>query len=179
MLKKIIKKTFHSLGYDIVKHGTLSDRMAVSMDSALLRCRTRGVEARTVFDVGASDGRWSDVCMRHFAPAEYVLIEAQSIHERSLARFCEKHSNCRAVMAAAGREVGNCYFDNSDPFGGAVIDGPLERGMVSVPVTTIDFTRESMKLRPPYIIKLDTHGYELPILEGASRTLSDASLLII
>ena len=32
---------------------------------------------------------------------------------------------------------------------------------------------------PPFLIKLDTHGYELPILAGAARTLQQTEVLIV
>jgi hypothetical protein len=34
-------------------------------------------------------------------------------------------------------------------------------------------------LEPPYLLKLDTHGFEVPILAGAARTLQGPSVLVI
>jgi hypothetical protein len=48
-----------------------------------------------------------------------------------------------------------------------------------IPVTTIDAEVERLKLPAPYFLKLDTHGFELPILEGARETLRQASVLLI
>jgi len=36
-----------------------------------------------------------------------------------------------------------------------------------------------LQLKGPYIIKLDTHGYEVPIIEGSEKTLKETQLLII
>jgi hypothetical protein len=38
---------------------------------------------------------------------------------------------------------------------------------------------ERLKLQGPFVIKLDTHGYEVPILEGAWRTLRQTHLIIM
>ena len=35
------------------------------------------------------------------------------------------------------------------------------------------------QLRPPFLIKLDTHGFEVPILKGAQETLQQTNLLVI
>jgi FkbM family methyltransferase len=56
----------------------------MSTDRALWRVATRDLEIGTVIDVGASDGRWSDVCAKHYPDAHYLLIEAQDPHEEAL-----------------------------------------------------------------------------------------------
>src|SRR5205085_8401882 len=45
--------------------------------------------------------------------------------------------------------------------------------------TTIDLQVRQFSLKPPFLIKLDTHGYEWPILEGAKATLAKTEVLII
>jgi hypothetical protein len=49
----------------------------------------------------------------------------------------------------------------------------------SVPVETVDRAIAARGLPGPYGLKLDTHGYEVPVLEGAVATLQQASLLVI
>jgi len=43
----------------------------------------------------------------------------------------------------------------------------------------IDSLVSSRGLRGPFMIKLDTHGFEVPILNGAVETLSRATMLVI
>jgi FkbM family methyltransferase len=178
LLKTAMRRVIERFGYEISKKSRTTDHSKINMDQALYRCKARGVRVASVFDIGASNGSWSEICLRHFSDASYALVEAQDIYGPSLDDFCLHHPSCRAVIAAAGREVGRSHFDNSQALGGAVLD---EAGSctISVPTTTIDVTRDSLNLRPPHLIKLDTHGYEVPILEGASRTLPEASLLVI
>jgi hypothetical protein len=57
---------------------------AMSTDRALWRVANRDLEIGTVIDIGASDGRWSDVCAKHYPDAHYLLIEAQDPHEEAL-----------------------------------------------------------------------------------------------
>ena len=40
-------------------------------------------------------------------------------------------------------------------------------------------TTSSRRRTDPFLVKLDTHGYEVPILEGAERCLDQAALVII
>jgi methyltransferase FkbM-like protein len=44
---------------------------------------------------------------------------------------------------------------------------------------TIDGLVQRNNLGGPYVLKSDTHGFEVPILEGAHAVLTEASMLII
>jgi FkbM family methyltransferase len=175
---------FHALGYQINKHSTLpvietEDYYAFSMSNALKRCKERGIEIHTVIDVGASDGRWSEVCMKHYPYAFYYLIEAQQPHQESLEVFKKRHKHSNYIIAAAGSSIGEIYFDNSDLFGGLASDISIGANCIKVPLTTIDAEVEKYQLGASFLIKLDTHGYEVPILEGAKETLKKTNLVII
>lgn len=47
-----------------------------------------------------------------------------------------------------------------------------------VPVATLDSLVESLELRPPFGLKIDTEGYELEVLRGATQTLAKTELVI-
>jgi hypothetical protein len=82
-------------------------------------------------------------------------------------------------MAAAGDREGTIHFDAADPFGGVASEAPLAYSGIIVPMTTIDAEVARLNLQPPYLIKLDTRGFELPILVGATQTLKQTSVLVI
>src|SRR5438067_8913981 len=46
-----------------------------------------GVEPATIVDVGASDGRWSELARAVFPAAELFLFEPQPVHAAALERF--------------------------------------------------------------------------------------------
>ncbi len=150
-----------------------------SMHAALRRCRRRGVPLRTVIDVGASNGSWSAKAMEEFPSAHYLLIEAQSVHESALRNFSCKHGNVEYIMAAAGQRVGELYFDDGDPFGGVASETRAKPNYVQLPATTIDHVVEQRRLSGPFALKLDTHGFEVPIFEGALRTLRETQLIVV
>ncbi|MEM1288292.1 MAG: FkbM family methyltransferase [Pseudomonadota bacterium] len=147
-----------------------------------MRLKKRGVPIETVIDVGASDGRWSRSLSATFPQATYFLVEAQECHLPGLHAFKADFPHSDFVLAAAGDQEGEIFFDASDPFGGVASHeqmGGDERKVVRVPVTTIDHEVKARSLAGPFLIKLDTHGFEVPILSGASETLAQASAVII
>lgn len=137
-----------------------------------------GIKINTVIDIGASNGMWSKEVMPTYPQANYFLIEANSYHENNLKNFAKRHSNVDYIIAAAGDTVGEIYFDTSSPFGG-IASHEKRENFVAVPVITIDSLVKDKNLQGPFIVKLDTHGFEVPILEGATETLKEAEFVIL
>jgi hypothetical protein len=71
------------------------------------------------------------------------------------------------------------WFNSTDPLGGHLHPTQLTPKYSPIEVTSIDSEVERLQLPGPYLIKLDTHGVEVPILEGALKTLQDTTILII
>ncbi|WP_250632754.1 FkbM family methyltransferase [Rhodoflexus caldus] len=183
MLKSIIKELFHSMGYEITQKRLFpvvsQEVSGFSMAEGLKRSRGRNIDIASVIDVGASDGRWSEGCMVHYPHARYLLIEAQQAHEEGLRAFKTRYAKADYIIAAAGSQQGEIYFDNSDLWGGLAMEEATSDNLIKVPVTSIDHEVAQRKLQPPYLIKLDTHGYEVPILEGARETLRHTNLIVM
>lgn len=150
-----------------------------TMSAAISEISRRGHVFKTVIDIGASDGRWSASAMAVFPECDYFLIEAQSVHEKRLEKFCKAHKNTSFVLAAAGERCGKIYFDVSDPLGGQASYSPYPSNNREVPVTTVDEEVHNRKLCSPFLIKFDTHGFEIPILKGAKETLKSTEVIIM
>jgi FkbM family methyltransferase len=171
-LLKIIKRFLKKQGLSVVPADGPFFR------AALDRLKSREFDIKTVIDVGASDGRWTKRMIRRFPNARYLCVEAASIHELALRDLSARQPNIEYVIAAAGSEEGKIYFESSDPLGGGASYKPLQKGLM-VPMTSIYVQVTRRKLPPPFLIKLDTHGFEVPILSGAVKSLPDVAALII
>ena len=180
MLRKLAQKLrrtrHHSVGENTPEWIIFQ---AASTDRALERIVKRGMQIGTVVDVGASNGSWSEVCMRHFPAADYLLLEAQSCHVDELEAFCKKFPQARYILAAAGNEDGFCYFDDGDPFGGLASNEATRHCKTKLPMLQLDTVVKNDKLKGPFLLKLDTHGFELQIIQGAEALLLHAELAII
>lgn len=152
---------------------------AASTDRALERIVKRGMHVDTVVDVGASNGSWSETCMRYFSTASYLLLEAQPCHVPALEACCQRHSNAQYILAAVGNEDGSCFFDDGDPFGGLASNAPTEACKTVLPMVRLDSAIRKAGLAGPYLLKLDTHGFELQIILGAEEMLRNTELAVI
>lgn len=165
------------LGKCALKAGITRDTLSVS--AALKRCSARGLQVGTIIDVGASDGRWTMVAKKIFPETFCLLIEAQQEHQKALEKMKLQDNRVEYVIAAAGDRKGTIYFDADDLFGGLASNVSVGSHCKSVPMVTIDEEISRLKLPPPYFLKLDTHGFELPILKGAQKTLASTSVIVI
>ena len=143
------------------------------------RLRHRGLEIETVIDVGASNGCWSKKLMPFFPRAYFFLIEANRHHEPELLAFKKNHPSSDYALAVAGDKVGEVFFDKSDPFCGVASHTKSEKFNTRLRCVTIDDEVAKRKLKGPYLLKLDTHGFEVPIFEGADKTLKKTNLIFV
>ena len=170
-----LTRTLDRFGYQITRKAEKRE----SMYSGLKALKELQIIPVTVLDVGASDGRWTKIAMEFFPDAEYFLYEPQPVHAAALNAFQSKHGpRVHVVRKAVGRKDGMVHFDVSDPQGGVVLEMPNASSM-EVPSTSIDDSLKGLKKASPYMLKLDTHGYEADILEGAREILKETAICII
>ncbi len=173
-VKRGVAGLLNSWGYTVKRKNDVG-----TMEGAFRALKSGNHRFNTVVDVGASNGSWTGKLMEYFPLCQYLLIEAQPVHTESLSRFRMEHRNVHVAMAAAGDAPGRIHFDASDPLGGQASYQPYPSNNIEVPVTTIDDEIRSAQLNGPYLIKLDTHGFEKPILTGATRTLADTEVIVM
>jgi FkbM family methyltransferase len=112
---------------------------------------------------------------RVFPRAAFLLVEAQKIHLPGLQKTAAE-LGARYVLAVAGDAVGELYFDTTDPFGGVASAEP-HPGWERLRAEAVDHLSAGMP--GPFLLKLDTHGFELPILRGASETLKETAAIVV
>jgi hypothetical protein len=84
-------------------------------------------------------------------------------------RRASKGSICRGGSGRCAREV---YVDDSDLFAGFANKIRNEGTRKVVRETTVDHQSSASSLPGPYMIKLDTHGYEVPFLHAGDGDLA-------
>jgi FkbM family methyltransferase len=190
LMKRVVRRALANRGYRISRIPAAASAAAPaaarlpvvdrsSMRGALQSLARRLPEVATIIDMGASDGSWSELALEYYPGREVLLIEAQPVHTAGLQGFCARHANARYVLAAAGAAPGEIYFNADQPLGGMAAYTPFPENNVVVPVTTVDEQVRQQRLSGPFLLKLDTHGFELPILTGAAATLRQTAAVIM
>lgn len=171
----IIKRFFRRMGYEIV----VETSQTATMIGGIQRAAKLGININTVIDIGASNGRWSELCMVSYPYAKYLLIEAQKDYDKQLLNFKNKFNNVDFVIAVASSKIGQVYFDASEVGTGIASEEKDNNNFKLSQATTIDYEIKKRFFEPPYLIKLDTHGFEVSILEGSKNTIQQTNLIVM
>ncbi len=151
-----------------------------SMIGGIERCAKRGINPTTIIDIGAAEGNWTREVLPYWKNSNYLLFEPLPQRAEQLDALAAQYPNVRIVKAGAGNKIGTVdFFITDDLDGSGIADNGTNAQKVTIPVTTIDDEIAKHQLKGSYLVKLDTHGYEVPILEGATKTLANACLVII
>ena len=128
-----------------------------------------------VYDIGARVGEWSNVYRTVFPEARFHLFEANDKGRRfDDSRWTWHHG----VLAGPGVKSVEFYRHPGKGDGGDSYYKDTGRGWRNVsPKTMPARTLDSMGLPPPQVIKLDTQGSELDILDGGTEALKTALMV--
>jgi FkbM family methyltransferase len=173
MLKALIKKMFGLTGYYLYKRGAEH----YTMEAALRRLKERGISPGTIIDIGAAEGEWTKLALSYWPNAHYHLIEPLKEQESKLKNLRESNSLLQYHLAVAGERSGEVTLNISDDLDGSGIYAKENSKGRKVPVINLDDT--SKGTNGPYLIKFDTHGYEDPILKGATGILPDTIAIVM
>ena len=188
-MKKIIQGFFGMFGLElrrkvaapvVVRSSVPKPPAPDSMLAGMLRAKNSwNVNPATVIDLGAAAGTWTVKALEVWSSADYLLFEPLSERKEELEKLAAAHCKVRPVFAAVGDRTGKVAFRVSDDLDGSAI---AEAGSVSsreVDLTTLDDAVKGYNVSGPFVIKFDTHGFELPILVGGNNVLSKTSLVIM
>ncbi len=172
---RIVDSLLRPLGVKIVR----SAQDDFEMSAAIQRIRDHNIAIESVIDIGASDGTWSVGAMKFFPDASFVAIEPLRERELALEYLKRKNMNFDYVLCVAGDSNTNEVMLNvSDDLDGSTVDG-TGGNLRLVPAKTIDVIVSEKQMEGPFLLKFDTHGYELPILVGARETLKNTNVIIM
>lgn len=159
-----------------------SEVSPTNMADALNKLIAFGFYPKNVLDIGANEGKWSQVIQAQFfnKSTHFYLIEGSPRHMATL-----QASNFPFIISVVGPRSGPVVFYESngdDASTGSSMFREKTRHFDSPKVEhrymhTLD---SIMKGLPPMdFIKIDVQGAELGILQGATATLRHAEVLLI
>lgn len=172
---KLVNSFLKLFGAKIVRSGS----EIFDMSSAVERIYEHNIPIKSIIDIGASNGKWSIDTMKVFPSAYYFAIEPLYERKAALENLKKKYNNFDYVICVAGdTDDQEVTLNVSDDLDGSTVDGTGGE-IRKVSAKTIDAIISENKLGGPFLIKFDTHGYEIPILNGARDTLDRTNVIVM
>lgn len=134
-----------------------------------------------ILDVGVADG--TPDLYRQFPDALLELFEPSPEHHVRLERHVLGKRTGRLHRVAAGAADGQAVLSVTGRTGstllGIAASKAKDAAMVEVPVQRLDGLLSVAEIRRPCLLKIDTEGYELEVLRGASGLMAAIDAVVV
>ena len=164
----------------------MSDQSLPFVD--MLRRASKRFTPATIIDVGASDGSWSKMACGVWPKTDLVLVEGNEHFRPALMDFGRSaKGRVRVELSLAGATHGEtgAKFNTKNPYQGVELlradswEASPEHESRRVRVIRLDDMTALAADVAPYLLKLDVHGHEAMIFEGAREVLALSVAVIV
>ena len=186
MIKALIKSILRSFNYELIRKNTLAEFKRLSKQSGLntgntmvdsmSRLKVIGINPGLIIDMGAAKGKWTEKAQMIWPDSDYLLIEPLREQLEQISLSLKSSEKVTIIEAVAGSESGTVSFNVSPDLDGSGVYGGNENTR-NVPVIKLD--DKTKNVVDGILLKLDTHGYEIPIFNGADQTLEKTETIIV
>jgi FkbM family methyltransferase len=176
LIKRIIK--------DVACRFTTQNHLLRYRTNALLIDDYKQKNINVIYDIGAHQGDWATEIHSLMPNAHFILFEANPQHEKKLAQLGHRFFNTVLTKpgiqeveffvpsGAQSTSTGASYLKEITPH--------YEHVKVTVlKATTLDELLSTYSLPQPDLIKIDTQGSELDIIEGGRKIFSGAKWILM
>lgn len=155
------------------------------MEASFRNLRKLGFDPQFIIDIGAFQGEWTAMAREEFPAAFILMLEAQENKRPGLEAIKMKNQGRvdfrMAVMGPTdGKSVIFHEYEDSPTASSMLQDNaatPTRK--VEKTMRTLDSILTGGEFQKPNLIKLDVQGYELEVLKGATRALSEAEVVLM
>jgi FkbM family methyltransferase len=178
-VKRAIRGILEAAGYRVYHQSVLPYGIDFMLDIERLS-RAWGVPVRTFFDVGAHEGQTSALALSSFAEARVFAFEPHPVtFSKLLQRLAVEPRVGTHNLAISNAKGAARFFEYSSSTLNSLIPDaqyPVRKGVaartIDVQCTTLDEFCSQHGVQSIDVLKIDTEGWELVVLQGAQQLLS-------
>ncbi len=148
---------------------------------------------QSVIDVGSNDGQFAQYVLKRIPGATLYCFEPLPQAFEQLSRWADAKDHVHVFNMALGETAGTAqmmlhsgHTPSSSMLATTALATTLypfikDQERIEVAVKRMDDVLDgaSIRVAPPYLIKLDVQGYEAPVIRGGKSTFSRAAACIV
>jgi len=168
MLNALTKTLFRRAGLDIRKRSSIPFGVDPYADIAAL-----GSDIRIAFDVGANEGQTARKMLKAFPEAQIYSFEPVPSTFARLQASISDSNRFRAFNCAFGASSGTAEMTDGPVSGQNTmsLSAKPTANTVEVSINTVDKFAKAAQISNIDVLKIDTEGFEIPVLQGAEELL--------
>jgi len=154
----------------------------LTMWGSIANLKRNSFAPRTVIDVGAYVGEWTQGIRAVYPESRCLMVEANPDNRDALEavgrQLQGRVSVHIALLGAEARQSMPFYVVGT---GSSVLreDTSVAKTQIVLPMFTLDQVAADAQLEPPIFLKLDVQGYELEVLRGGLRVLGETEVALL
>jgi FkbM family methyltransferase len=149
----------------------------------MLTAAHKAGDIKVVYDIGAHKGRWSTYVKALLPRTRPILFEANAIHAADLARSGFTYHIC--ALSRPGVQTAPFYslHDDAGSSGGSFYKeatpqyADVRASTLAIKTLADVVAAEGLPL--PDLVKIDTQGSELDVIEGGRNVIANAAYLLV
>ena len=180
----LIKTKIEDLtGYYIHKRNDLPVGVSLKYD---IEYKLKKIKIRTIFDVGANIGQTAVQCVKDFPEATIYSFEPISKTFQTLVSNTEKYPSVICKNIAFGDQPGEVeinIFDDENSELNSLVSTNMNLNENSkkeiITVDTIDHFLAENKINEIDLLKIDTEGFEINVLNSAAQSFKENKVKLV
>lgn len=185
-LALLVQRIFRALGF----HLRRLDK-GVSLDSSLEeQLRLAGPELNVIVEIGAADGRDTEIYVTRCASARVFAYEPLPESFAELKKRADNHPRITAINAAVSNTSGQAVFHVTSLADSSSLKAPkqslgsydkylTEKSTISVDMVRLDEEMARFSIEKIDLLKMDAQGGELDIIDGFAEFLQRKAVRVV
>ncbi len=144
--------------------------------------KSKGFCPRVIYDIGAHEGSWTRQTKKIFPDSQFILFEANDIHQTSLAKIESPHF----LVLLGNQEKPMTFYANGGTGDSVFLEQTKyfkERGIhyteKKINMTTLSNVVAKHQIALPDFVKMDVQGAERLIIEGGKEVIKHAEAIVV